>query len=179
MFFVLAGKMAFTVEQIIITRLLREIASVKSIALGEGIPQLLIPHLPEDGRVLSLEDVTEEAAAVDLIIVEATEVSRTGDICLPYEGAPQLQKEKARQWIVATSHFNQRGEGKLVETVTTEPQCPGCADLIITELGVIAVSELGFELREVAPGRSSDDVRAAVQTSLHVADDIDLMKLGS
>lgn len=129
--------------------------------------------------MLSLDDIVEKAAAVDVIIVEADEVSQTGDICLPNESRHRLEKGMAREWIVATPHFNQRGEGKLVETVMTEPQCPGCADLIITELGVVEVSELGFELREVAPGRSSDDVRGAVQASLHVADDLDLMELGS
>lgn len=171
--------MTFTAEQIIVTRLLSEVVGLDRIALSEGIPQLLRPHLQGRSEVFSLKDARRQTESMDLIIVEAMQVSEDGDICLFPEDKQRLEKQLAKQWIVATPHFNGRGEGKLVEAVTDEPDCRNCADLIITELGVVEVSELGFELREVAPGRSSDDVRRAVRASLHVADDLDLMELGS
>lgn len=171
--------MTYTVEQIIVTRLLSAVEGLKRIALGEGIPQLLRPHLQDSCELISLNEVGTGLRSFDAVVAEARQVSEKGDVCLFPGDKRSFDNIIARRWIVATPHFDERGDGKLLDHLTLEIDCRSCADLIITELGVIEVSELGFELREVAPGRSSDDVRSAVQASLHVADDLDLMQLGS
>ena len=53
----------------------------------------------------------------------------------------------------------------------------GVLSLIITELGVIEIADLGLILREVAPGVAVDETKRKTAASLHVADDIKLMEM--
>jgi 3-oxoacid CoA-transferase subunit B len=49
---------------------------------------------------------------------------------------------------------------------------------IITDLAVLDVTDSGLVLREVAPGVSVDEVRAATEPELLVASDPSVMSLG-
>jgi acyl CoA:acetate/3-ketoacid CoA transferase beta subunit len=60
----------------------------------------------------------------------------------------------------------------MVKKCTLTTQLSGKANLVVTELGVIRVTEIGFELVEISPGVGSDDIRMQVHASLHVADDV-------
>ena len=54
---------------------------------------------------------------------------------------------------------------------------PRCVALIITEMGVVEISQVGLVLKEVAPGVATDDIKMKTGASLHIADDIKLMEL--
>jgi acetate CoA/acetoacetate CoA-transferase beta subunit len=45
-------------------------------------------------------------------------------------------------------------------------------NLIVTELGVIEVTEQGLVLREIFSGTSPDDVKKWTEASLHIADNL-------
>ena len=160
--------MKFGGEQVIVSRLIHELQGTRRVALGPGLPQQIIPLLAQDTDWVDIAETSD--AAVDIAVVEALEVSEKGDLAVGAETIiGGLQAEK---WIVAAPILRGDGETRIVRDCQFPVQKPGCVQLIVTELGVIEVGRVGFELRELVPGVASDDVRMKVRASLHVADDI-------
>jgi 3-oxoacid CoA-transferase subunit B len=54
---------------------------------------------------------------------------------------------------------------------------PHCVSLIVTDIAVMAVSEAGLVLEEVAPGWTVEEVQALTEPKLIVAKDIKEMQL--
>ena len=160
--------------QIIISRVLREIQDRPTLALGKGLPQLIKPHLPESVQVVDVEPGTPPSS-VDVLVVEAAEVSQEGDLA-PVPGE-EISDLKADQWIVATLHTREDGEAKIVQTCQLPVACSRCVSTIITELGVMKINQVGLVIEEIAPGISTDDVKSQTAASIHVADDIKVMEL--
>jgi len=111
---------------------------------------------------------------VDLVVVEAVEVSESG-AAIPK--VAEIGTIKAGTWIVAGMLKAEHESLQMVKECTLPDQCDGGVSLVITELGVIGVSEIGFELLEISPGVCSDDIRMQVRASLHVADDVRRIQL--
>ena len=120
------------------------------------------------------------AGKVDLTVLGAMEVSDNGDIAnwkIPGKmvkgmgGAMDLVAS-AKNIIVAMQHTNKAGESKLL------PQCSlpitglGCVKKVVTELGVFDITERGFELKELAPGVTVEEVKAKTLGRLVVEGDI-------
>ncbi|MFM7638199.1 MAG: 3-oxoacid CoA-transferase subunit B [Bacteroidota bacterium] len=120
------------------------------------------------------------AGKVNLTVLGAMEVSDNGDIAnwkIPGKmvkgmgGAMDLVAS-AKNIIVAMQHTNKAGESKLL------PQCSlpitglGCVKKVVTELGVFDITERGFELKEIAPGVSIEEVKAKTLGRLVVEGDI-------
>ena len=165
--------MGMTPQQLIVSRVLRELAGAGRVGLGQGIPQLLAAHV---GDSIEIVDVAINGQPlVDLSVVEAGQVSRSGGLLLAHpEDAALLS---ARRCLVATRQCDENGDPRLVDQCSRPTDCQGCVDMVVTELGVIVLNDVGFELRELAPGVASDDVRARVNASLHVSDSIQNMVL--
>jgi len=120
------------------------------------------------------------AGKVDLTVLGAMEVSDNGDIAnwkIPGKmvkgmgGAMDLVAS-AKNIIVAMQHTNKASESKLL------PQCSlpitglGCVKKVVTELGVFDITERGFELKELAPGVTVEEVKAKTLGRLVVEGDI-------
>ena len=162
-------------DAIILSRLLREIEGAHRIALGPGIPQQARSILPQGIQAVPLNGrPAGNGSSFDIAVVEALEVTPEGDLCEPF--GTDLQEVKAGRWIVATRQTQENGQAKIVRQSRLPVSRTQCVNEIITELGLIRVEALGFVLREVAPGVSSDDVRQRVEASLHVADDLRVME---
>lgn len=160
-------------EQIVLSRLLQELEGLDRVALGPGIPMLARPHL--NAEVVDLSGSREGSITVDAVVMDAEEVSESGDVIL--RDGTDCSGVQSESWLVATLHLQPDGGLKLVEKCRRPPQVEKRAGLVITEMAVVEISEVGFELKELTPGTSSDDVRKAVAASLHVADDIRTMEL--
>jgi 3-oxoacid CoA-transferase len=74
----------------------------------------------------------------------------------------------ARTLIVVMFHTTKTGESKLLRTCTYPLTARRCVSWVVTNLALIEVSQEGFVLRELAPGVTVDDVRAATAAPLHV-----------
>ncbi len=167
--------MEITGEQIIAARVLIELRSAKKVLLGPGMPEALIPYLSNGTRWFRPGKNGSSGGEVDVAVVEALEVSEAGDLSI--HGSFEVQHWKAQRWIVASPIERPDGGPLIVKSCRFPVQKEGCVDLIVTDLGVIGVDKVGFELRELAPGTSSDHVRLKVRASLHVADDIKTVPL--
>ena len=157
-------------EQLIVGRLLCELRKAASIALGPGLPKKVIPYLSPGQSWVDLAGPGVRTEYVDLALVEAVEVSESGNLAVAV--GTNVTSISANKWIVAGMLRAQNGNLQMVRECTLPPQVSRGASLVVTELGVIRVSEIGFELLEISPGVGSDDIRRQVRASLHVADDV-------
>src|SRR5205085_164432 len=115
----------------------------------------------------------------------AMEVSDNGDIAnwkIPGKmvkgmgGAMDLVAS-AKNIIVAMQHVNKAGESKLLKQCTLPITGLHCVKKVVTELGVFDVTERGFELKELAPGITEDEVKAKTEGRLVIEGNIKEMDI--
>ncbi len=113
---------------------------------------------------------------VDVAVLGAMEVAANGDLAnwmVPGKkvagigGAMDLAVG-ARKVLAVMSHRSRNGKSKLVERCSLPLTAMGCIDLVITDLGVLAVEEGGFRLVECAPGVSVAAIVEATAAPLRV-----------
>ena len=123
---------------------------------------------------------------IQLTVLGAMEVSDQGDIAnwkIPGKmvkgmgGAMDLVAS-AENIIVAMQHTNRKGDSKLLEKCTLPITGLNCVKKIVTDLAVLEVhSELGFFLRERAPGVSVEEIVSKTIGKLFVPDNIPEMSI--
>ncbi|WP_320144003.1 3-oxoacid CoA-transferase subunit B [uncultured Cohaesibacter sp.] len=84
----------------------------------------------------------------------------------------------AKRVIVAMTH-TAKGNPKIVKQCNLPLTALRRVDLVVTDLAVIEPTEDGLVLRELAPGVTVDEVLAATEASLIVADDLKEMAISA
>jgi 3-oxoacid CoA-transferase subunit B len=116
------------------------------------------------------------AGKVDLTVLGAMEVSEKGDIAnwkIPGKmvkgmgGAMDLVAS-AKNIIVAMMHTNPKGESKLLPHCTLPLTGVRCVKKVVSDLGVIDVTEAGFRLLERAPGVTVEEIKSKTEGKLIV-----------
>ncbi|MFN5249602.1 MAG: 3-oxoacid CoA-transferase subunit B [Bacteroidota bacterium] len=125
------------------------------------------------------------AGKVDLTVLGAMEVTDTGDIAnwkVPGKmvkgmgGAMDLVAS-ARNIIVAMMHTSKDGASKLLTRCTLPITGIGCVKKVVTELGMFEITERGFELREIAPGVTFDEIRSKTAGRLVIEGEIPVIAI--
>lgn len=120
---------------------------------------------------------------LDATVLGAMEVAENGDLAnwiVPGKmvagmgGAMDLVVG-AKKVIVVMLH-TQKGAHKILKQCTLPLTAEHCVSKIITEMGVMDVTDEGIVLRELHPDYSLDDIKAATGCDLIVADDLKPME---
>jgi len=82
----------------------------------------------------------------------------------------------ARRVIIAMEHATKDGKPKILKSCTLPLTGMGIVNLIVTEMAVIEVTPDGLVLREIAAGVTAEQVQAATEPKLQVAQDLKVMK---
>ena len=115
---------------------------------------------------------------LDLTILGAFEVAMNGDLAnwmipglfTPGIGGAMELAQKARRVVIMMTHCDKQGRSKIVRECRLPITASACVDRIYTDLAVIDTDAQGLILREIAQGISLDDVLAATEAPLKVAD---------
>lgn len=113
---------------------------------------------------------------VDLTVLGAMQVDQSGDIAnwmIPGKmvkgmgGAMDLVAGDIRV-IVAMQHVDRKGNPKLLEKCTLPLTGKHCVNRIVSDFGVIDLTQAGFLLKEVAPGMEPEEVAKATAGNLMI-----------
>lgn len=103
---------------------------------------------------------------LDATVLGTLEVDQEGNIAnyivpgkmVPGMGGAMDLCTGAKRVIIATDHLTKKGEPKILKKCTLPLTASKQADLIVTEMAVMEVTEEGLILREVAPGLTVENV---------------------
>jgi 3-oxoacid CoA-transferase B subunit len=117
---------------------------------------------------------------VDVTVLGAYEVAENGDFAnwrIPTRkgggigGAMDLAA-CAKRVFIAMEHSTREGKPRLLKRCTLPITAPGVVTLVATDLGLVAVTPQGFQLREYAPGWTPEEIQALTEARLIMADDL-------
>ncbi|MFC1822551.1 3-oxoacid CoA-transferase subunit B [Thermodesulfobacteriota bacterium] len=111
---------------------------------------------------------------VDICVLGGLQVSEKGDLAnwitpgraIGNIGGGMDLAFCAKTLIIAMEHTTKKGEPKIVKECSMPLTAPHCVDLIITDVGVIDVTEEGLVLKEVAPGWTAEEVQELTEPKL-------------
>lgn len=121
---------------------------------------------------------------VDVTVLGALQVDEEGNLAnwmipgkmVPGMGGAMDLVVGAKKVIIAMEH-TQKGSPKILNKCTLPLTAAKQVDMIITEMGVMEVTDKGIVLKEINPEYTVEDVQAATEAKLIIADDLKPMEV--
>lgn len=121
---------------------------------------------------------------VDITVLGALQVDEKGNLAnwmipgkmVPGMGGAMDLVVGAKKVIIAMEH-TVKGNHKILKECNLPLTAAGEVNMIITEMGVMEVTDKGLVLKEINPEFTVDDVQAATEAKLIVADDLKEMEV--
>ena len=137
--------------------------------------------IADDGAFFSSADsfAIIRGGHVDVTVLGSLQVDEKGNIAnykipgkmLPGMGGAMDLVVGARKVIVAMEHTN-KGKHKILKECTLPLTAKGQVNLIVTEMGVMKVTPEGLALVEYNPEYTIEEIQAATEAELIIADDL-------
>lgn len=116
---------------------------------------------------------------VDATVLGALQVAENGDLAnwaspgraFGMGGAMDLAIG-AKKVILAMEMCTKDGKPKIVKNCTFPLTGLKCVDYIVTEYGVIEVTDQGLLLTEIAPGHTPEEIQSKIEPELHVSENL-------
>ena len=74
--------------------------------------------------------------------------------------------------VIVTMEHTQKGKHKILKRCNLPLTAPKVVDMIITEMGVMLVTDKGLVLKEINPEFTVEQVQEATEAQLIIADDL-------
>ena len=121
---------------------------------------------------------------VDVTVLGALQVDEEGNLAnwmipgkmVPGMGGAMDLVVGAKKVIIAMEH-TQKGSPKILNKCTLPLTAAKQVDMIITEMGVMEVTDKGIVLKEINPEYTVEEVQAATEAKLIIADDLKPMEI--
>ncbi|GKX29233.1 butyrate--acetoacetate CoA-transferase subunit B [Vallitalea longa] len=121
---------------------------------------------------------------VDLTVLGALEVDKMGNLAswiipgklVPGMGGAMDLVTGAKKVIIAMLH-TAKGKPKILEECTLPLTAKGVIDLIVTELGVMEVTDEGIVLKEINKDTTIEEIKSLTACELIIDDDLQVMEI--
>ncbi|QXM06715.1 3-oxoacid CoA-transferase subunit B [Crassaminicella indica] len=121
---------------------------------------------------------------VDATVLGALQVDEKGNLAnwmvpgkmVPGMGGAMDLVVGAKKVIISMTH-TQKGKPKILKECTLPLTAEGQVNMIVTEMGVMEVTDKGIVLKEINPEYTVEDVKKATEAELIIADDLKEMEI--
>ena len=192
------------IREVIARRAALELKDGDVVNLGIGLPTMIPDFLPEGVSVILQSEnglvgmgptpkpgeedpdfinsgggyITAVPGAYACSSLASFEIIRGGHVDVTFLGALEVdEKGDLANWmVILTMEHTAKGNPKILKKCRLPLTAAGQVNMIITEMGVMDITDKGIVLKEINPEFTVEQVQAATEAQLIISDDLKPMR---